>query len=87
MPGYRYQGLITKKLLFGEEKAKRCHAAGLTWTQYMVRSSQKLSKLPLDIEVVWDGLVSVHILTPPGISTCGLCGNNDMDPNNDPSGR
>ena len=53
----------------------------------MVRSSQKFTKLPPDIEVVWDGLVSVHILTPPGISTCGLCGNNDMDPNNDPSGR
>merc|ERR1711937_409446 len=30
-----------------------------------------------NIEVLWDGLVSVHILAPPGIKTCGLCGDNN----------
>ena len=38
---------------------------------------------PAGVEVHWDGLVSVHILLPPGVHTCGLCGDNDGNPSND----
>ena len=38
---------------------------------------------PAGVEVHWDGLVSVHILLPPGVHTCGLCGDNDGNPTND----
>ncbi|XP_063689714.1 SCO-spondin-like isoform X2 [Bolinopsis microptera] len=40
-----------------------------------------------NVEVVWDGLVSVHILAPAEATTCGLCGNNDLEPDNDLLGR
>ena len=35
------------------------------------------------IVVRWDGFVSVQIQTPMNIKTCGMCGNNDGQPEND----
>eukprot|EP00116_Pleurobrachia_bachei_P002877 sb/3463139/ len=36
-----------------------------------------------DVEIWWDGLVSVHVSIPGGAEACGLCGNNDDNPDND----
>jgi len=33
--------------------------------------------------IYWDGYVSAHIQTPQSTRTCGMCGNNDGNPDND----
>ena len=38
---------------------------------------------PADVEIWWDGLVSVHVSVPGGAEVCGLCGNNDGNSDND----
>lgn len=41
--------------------------------------------LPNDILITWDGIISTQVILPEGSdrNTCGLCGNNDQDPDNE----
>jgi len=42
--------------------------------------------LPNGVVINWDGLWAVEVMVPKGLSTCGLCGDNDGDKLNDIEG-